>query len=166
MNCTGYMVFLASLHVGGGVCASGKLALADISTRSTSGPFSAGRAVVPPAGICGVPGLRNSSFRFSSNRSEIGQASRQQLCRVACQISGRQDQHTRLISRLSGPPGFVAVGFLAAQLTGALHNLLEYILEYTHTHIYIYIYTYICVCEYIYIYVYMQIILMTLVIIL
>ena len=57
------MVFLASLHAGGGVCASGKLALADIATRSSSGPFSAVRAVVPPAGFSWVPGLRDSSFR-------------------------------------------------------------------------------------------------------
>ena len=70
------------------------------------GLFLLGGRLFPLAGFCGVPGLRNSSFRFFSNRSEIGQASRQQLCRFACQISGRHDQHTRLISRLSGPPGF------------------------------------------------------------
>ena len=57
------MVFLASFRVGGGVCASGKLALADISTRSTSGPFLlCGR--LPPGRIFWVPGLRESSFRF------------------------------------------------------------------------------------------------------
>ena len=99
MNCTGNMVFLASLDVGGGVCASGKLALADISTRSTSGPFSAGRAVVPPRDFVGSRGCEIRALDFS-NPSEIGRASRQQLCRVACQISGRYDQHTRLISRL------------------------------------------------------------------
>ena len=102
------MVFLASLHVDGGVCASGKLALAGISTRSTSGPFFllGGRL---------------------SNRSEIGRASRQKLCRVACQISGQYDQHTRLISRLSRPPGFGGGASCRAQLTGAQNNLLEYI---------------------------------------
>ena len=37
-NCTGYEVVPASLHLRDGICASGKLALADIVTRSTSGP--------------------------------------------------------------------------------------------------------------------------------
>ena len=67
MSCTGYMVFLASFHVGGGVCASGKLALADISTRSMSGPFSAVRAVAPPpppAGFCGSRGCENRALDF------------------------------------------------------------------------------------------------------
>ena len=106
VNCTGHMVCLASLHVGGGVCASGKLALADISTRSTSEHFSAGRTVVPPRDVVGSRGCEIRALDFFSNRSEIGQASRQQLCPVACQISGRHDQRTRLISRLSGRPGF------------------------------------------------------------
>ena len=133
---------------------------------------SVGRAVVPPppppAGCCGVRGLQNSGFRFFSNRSEIGQASWQQLCRVACQISGRHDQHTRLISRLAGPRD-LTVGFLAALLTGALHNLLEYIACNIYIYIFIHIYIYICVCVcvciciYLYIYVYTQIISMTLV---
>ena len=107
VNCTGCMVFLASLHVGGGVCASGKLALADrhLHTKYVWA-FFCWAGGCPPAGFCGIPGLRNSSFRFLSNRSEIGQASRQRLYRVARQISGRHDQYTHLISRLSGPPGF------------------------------------------------------------
>ena len=101
VNCTGYMVFLASLHVVGGVCASGKLALADISTRST-GPSSAGWAVSPPP----LPRDFVGSRGIFSNRPEIGQASRQPLCRVACQILGRHVQHSCLILRLWGPPGF------------------------------------------------------------
>ena len=121
-------------------------------------PSSVGRAVVPPpppAGCCGVRGLQNSGFRFFSNRSEIGQASWQQLCRVACQISGRHDQHTRLISRLAGPRD-LTVGFLAALLTGALHNLLEYIACNIYIYIFIHIYIHMCVrvCVYMYIYVY------------
>ena len=58
------MVFLASLHVGGGVCASGKLALADISTRSTSGPFSAVRAVVTPRDFVGSRGCEIRALDF------------------------------------------------------------------------------------------------------
>ena len=58
------MVFLASLHVGGGVCASGKLALADISTRSTFGPFSAVRAVVPPRDFVGSRGCEIRALDF------------------------------------------------------------------------------------------------------
>ena len=64
VNCTGYMVFLASLHVGGGVCASGKLALADISTRSTSGPLFCWAGGCPPRDFVGSRGCEIQALNF------------------------------------------------------------------------------------------------------
>ena len=48
------------------------------------------------------------------------------------------------------------MGFLAAQLTGAQNNLLEYIAcnIYTYICIYMYVYVSICICVYIYICIY------------
>ena len=117
VNCTGYMIFMASLHAGGGVCASGKFALADISTRSTSGPSSAGRAVVPPAGCCGVPGLRNSGFRYFfpiALRLERHRGSSS----AELPVRFRGDTiNIHAWSRDSGPRD-LAVGFLAAPNRG------------------------------------------------
>ena len=156
VNCTGYMVFLASLHAGGGVCASGKLALADISTRSTSGPSSAGRAVVPSLGFCGVPGLRNSGFRFFPIALRLDRHHGSNSAELHVRFWG-DTFNIHAWSRGSGDPRDLVVGFLAAQLTGVLNNLLDYI-AYIHIHcIYIYINIYISVCMYVYIYIYMYI---------
>ena len=160
VNCTGYMVFLASLHVGGGVCASGKLALADISTRSTSGPSSAGQVVVPSLGFCGVPGLRNSGFRFFPIALRLDRHHGSSSVELHVRCWG-DTFNIHAWSRGSGDPRDLVVGFLAAQLTGVLNSLLDYI-AYIHIHciyiyINIYIYIYISVCMYVYVCMYIYI---------
>ena len=126
MSCTGYMVFLASFHVGGGVCASSKLALADISTRSTSGPFSAVRAVAPPAGFCGSRGCENRALDFFQSLWDWTGITAAALPSCLSDF-GAIPINIHAWSRGSRDPWDLAVGFLAAQLTGAQNNLLEYI---------------------------------------
>ena len=150
VNCTGYMVFLASLHVAGGVCASGKLALADISTRSTSGPSSAGRAVVPPWDFVGSRGSKIRALDFFQSLWDWTGITAAALPSCMSDFWGDTfNIHTW--SRGSGDPRDLAVGFLAAQLTRVLNNLL----------VHIYIYMRVCVLC-----IYIHIISMTLVIIL
>ena len=65
--CELHWLFLASLHVGDGVCASGKLALTYISIRSMSGPSSAVQAVVPPRDFVGSWGCEIRALDFSQS---------------------------------------------------------------------------------------------------
>ena len=126
VNCTGHIVFLASLHVGGGVCAGGKLALADISTRSTSGPSSAGRTVVPaPRGIFWGPGAAKINIFFQSLWDWTGIAAAA-LSSCLSDLEATRSTYMAWSCGSRGPRD-LAVGFLAAQLTGALNNQLEYI---------------------------------------
>ena len=152
------MVFLASLHVGGGVCASGKLALADISTRSTSWPSSAGRAVVHPWDFVGSRGCEIRVLDFFPIALRLDRHHDSSSGELHVWFWG-DTINIHAWSRGSRDPRDLAVGFLVAQLTGAQNNLLDYIA----CNIYIYnIYMYM----YVYIYMYIHIISMTLVIIL
>ena len=136
------MVFLATLHVGGGVCASGKLALADISTGSTSGPFSAVWAVVPPAGFCGVPGLRDSSFRFFP---------------IALRLDGHHGSSSaELPVRFRGDTINIHAWSRGSRGPKIIYwNILHIIYIYMCVCVFIYIYVYvsICICVYMYKYI-------------
>ena len=139
VNCTGYKVFLASLHVGGGVCASGKLALADISTRSTSGPFSAGRAVVPSRDLVGSRGCFRFFFQSLWDWTGITAAV------LSCCLSDFRAIRSTYTPDLAalGTPGIWRRSFLPRSWQGPniiYWNTLHVIYVYIYIYIYIYIY--------------------------
>ena len=142
------MVFMASLHVGGGVCASGKSALAAISTMSTSGPFSAGRTVVLPRDFLGSGGCEIRDFIFFPIALRLDGHHGSSSAELPVRFWGDMI-NIHVWSRGSRDPRDLAVGFLAAQLTGAQNNLLEYIA----CNIYVYVYIYMCKCMYMWVYV-------------
>ena len=171
VNCTGYMVFLASLHVGGGVCASGKLALADISTRSTSGPFSAGRTVVLPRDFVGSRGCEIRALDFFQSLWDWMGITVAALPSCLSDFGVIRSTYTSHLAALR-IPGIWRWGFLPRSWQGPkiiYWNTLHVIYMYKYIYIYIYICMYMWVYVYpvcIYIYAYMQIISMTLVIVL
>ena len=156
------MVFLASLHVGGGVCASGKLALADISTRSTSGPFSAVRAVVTPRDFVGSRGCEIRALDFLQSLWDWTGIRAAALPSCLSDFGAIQSTYTPDLAAL-GTPGIWRWGFLPRSWQGPkiiYWNTLHVI------YICIYMHVYVSICTCVYIYVFMQIISMTLVIIL
>ena len=123
----------------------------------------------PLAGFCGVPGLRDSSFRVFPIALRLDGHHGNSSAELPVRFRG-DTINIHAWSRGSRDPRDLAVGFLAAQLTGSQNNLLEYIACNTYIYIYWpYIFIYICICDYkymciLYMYVYMQIIWKTLVI--
>ena len=107
--------------------------------------YKRNRLFSPPAGFCGVPGLRDSGFRFFpiSLRLDGHHASSSAELPV---IFRGDTINIHAWSRGSRDPRDLAVGFLATQLTGAQNNLFEYVA----CNIYIYICMYMCVCICIY----------------
>ena len=105
-----------------GVCASGKLALADISTWNTSGPSSAGRAVVPPQDVVGSRGCKIRALDFFPIALRLNRHRGSSSAELPVRFRGNTiNIHTW--SRGSRDSRDLAVGFLAAQLRGALNNL-------------------------------------------
>ena len=164
------MVFLASLHVGGGVCASGKLALADISTRSSSGPFSARRTVVLPRDFVGSRGCEIRALDFFQSLWDWTGITAAALPSCLSDFGAIRSTYTSDLAAL-GISGIWRWGFLPRSWQGPkiiYWNTLHVIYMYMYVYIYVYMYIYvsICICVYVYIYEYMQIISMTLVIVL
>ena len=116
------------------------------------GLYSAGRTGCPTAGFCGVPGLRDSSFRFFPIALRLDGHHDSSSAELPVRFRG-DTINIHVWSRGSRDPRDLAVGFLAAQLTGAQNNLLEYIA--CNIYVYVYIYLYVCVCIYICEYMYM-----------
>ena len=123
-NCIGDIIVLTSFHVGGVVCACGKLALVDISTRSTTGPSFAGWTVLPRdfVGSRGCKIWALDFFRIALRLDGIMEAAL-----PSCLSNFRATRLTCALDPVAlGTPRDLAAGFLAVQLMGPLYYLLEY----------------------------------------
>ena len=147
---------------GGGVCASGKLALADISTRSTSGPFSAVRAVVPPRDFVGSWGCEIRALDFFQSLWDWTGITATALPSCLSDFGAIRSTYTPDLAAL-GTPGIWRWGFLPRSWQGpkiiywnTLHVIHLYII-YMCIYMYVYVYVSICMCVYIYIYKYIYI---------
>ena len=100
-------------------------------------------------GFCGVPGLRNSSFRSFPIALRLDGHHGSSSAELPVRFRG-DTINIHAWSRGSRDPRDLAVEFLAAPLTGAQNYLLEYIA----CNIYIYMYIYVCICEYMYMCIY------------
>ena len=148
------MVFLASLHVGGGVCASGKLALADISTRSSSGPFSPGRTVVLPRDFVGSRGCEIRALDFFQSLWDWTGITAATLPSCLSDFGAIRSTYTSDLAAL-GIPGIWRLGFLPRSWQGPkiiYWNTLHIIYMYMYVYMYIYEYMYIYIYIYIWIY--------------
>ena len=142
------LVFLASLHVGGGVCASGKLALADISPRSTSGPFSAVRAVVPPRDFVGSRGCEIRALDLFQSLWDWTGITAAAMPSCLSDFGAIRSTYTPDLAAL-GTPGIWRWSFLPRSWQGPR------IIYWNTLHvIYICMYIYVCICEYMYMYIY------------
>ena len=103
------------------VCASGKLALTDISTWSTSGPSFAGRTFVLPRDFVGS---RGRGIRVSDFFQALWDWTDIALPSCLPNFGTTRLTYTHDLT-VFGPPRHLAAGFPAPQMMGALNNLLE-----------------------------------------
>ena len=138
--------------LGGGVCASGKLALADISTRSTSGPFSAVRAVVPPRDFVGSRGCEIRALDLFQSLWDWTGIKAAALPSCLSDFGAIRSRYTPDLAAL-GTPGIWRWGFLPRSWQGPriiYWNTLHVI--YIYIYMYMWVYLYVCTCMYICIY--------------